>query len=476
MSGTKSSGIGPEQKKLIEIFLQAETDIINELARLRGQGLVDYHVEAALERVQRILAQMDSDAWEYTPKMIERQFYVKHPEARKPMEFPETAEKHRAAYENALALTLEQTAVVEALTMRMMGEVTEASATVMGNLTAALVGRREDDIFARIGLEQVALREATGQGTYRALPQFVDTLRREGVTAFVDKAGRKWSLHTYGAMVSRTTARQAGVLSSLTADPEHDLYQISSHSTSCPVCAPYEGRVYSKSGLDPDFPPLAAAFGKIDSDGPDTLVNTYLCIHPNCLHVLRRWTPAGKTPEEIQKIKDFSSPQKNPFSRDPRTEKQIKAYREKERARAQWLRDYRQWENYRVTLGDKVPKTFDTFLKHKRAGDEKYKAWRAAYREANGISTLSETLPLPPNMAGVVPKGTQIQKTRRIAGAGTSHVLRDAQYLADEFGGDPLKWEKKGGIIQGKYTNYDIHWYELDGVHRKEKVKGVKPL
>ena len=83
------------------------------------------------------------------------------------------------------------------------------------------------------------------------------------MTAFTDKAGRNWSLHTYASMVTRTTSRQAEVLAVLTADPEHDLYRISNHGTTCALCAPYEGRVYSKSGTAPDFPPLAAAFGKI---------------------------------------------------------------------------------------------------------------------------------------------------------------------------------------------------------------------
>ena len=63
--------------------------------------------------------------------------------------------------------------------------------------------------------------------------------------------------------------------------------------------------------------------------------------------------------------------------------KQIEAYHAKEAARRRWLADYRQWENYRMTLGNKVPKTFNTFLKHKRAGDDKYRDWMTAYKEAN---------------------------------------------------------------------------------------------
>lgn len=52
-----------ELQKLIAVFLKAETDIINEIGRLRSQGMVDYHAVAALERVQAILRGMESDCW-----------------------------------------------------------------------------------------------------------------------------------------------------------------------------------------------------------------------------------------------------------------------------------------------------------------------------------------------------------------------------------------------------------------------------
>ena len=370
-----------ELQKLIQIFLKAETDIINEIGRLRSMGNVDYHAVAALERVQAILRKMESDSWEYVPRMIEREFYVRVPEARR-IE-GETVQKHAAGYANAAALTGEQTAIVDRLAMNLMGEITDASMTVMATLQSALIGRVEPDVYRRVGLEQVATQQAVGRGVNASVPACVQALRREGVRAFTDKAGRNWSLHTYCTMASRTTSRQAEVLAVLTADPEHDLYMISSHGTTCGLCAPYEGRVYSRSGTDPDFPPLAAAFGKMDPAGPDTLANTWLNIHPNCLHVLVPWTTAGRTPEEIQKIKDFSNPRKNPFSVDPRSEKQIKAYRIKEAARRRWLANYRQWERYRETLGDKVPKTYQTFERHKRADDDKYQEWQKLYREAN---------------------------------------------------------------------------------------------
>lgn len=367
-----------ELERLIRLYLKAETDIINEIGRLRSRGLVDYHAVAALERVQAILRQLEADDWEYVPRLVEAQFYVRRPDARA---VPgETVEKHRAGYLNAKTLTSTQTDIVQRLTMNLMGQLTDAHSTVLAGLQSALLGRRtEPDIYRRVGLEQVAAQQAAGRGINQSVPAFVDALRREGVTAFTDKAGRNWSLHTYATMVFRSTSRQAEILSVITADPEQDLYQISAHGTTCALCAPYEGRVYSRSGKDPDFPPLSDAFGKMDPAGPDDLSNSWLNIHPNCLHSLRSWTPAGRTPEELERIRRFSSPKTNPYSRDPRTEEQIKAYRAKEKGRAKWLAQYHIWQKYRIALGDSVPKRFDTFMKHKKLNDSQYNKWKAEY-------------------------------------------------------------------------------------------------
>ena len=277
-----------ELSHLIRLYLKAETDIINEIGRLRSQGLVDYHAVAALERVQAILRQLESDEWEYVPRLVESHFYAHHPEART---IPgESIEKHRTAYLNAQALTSTQSDIVQRLTMNLMGQLTDGNMTVLAGLQSVLLGRVEPDIYRRVGLEQVAAQQAVGRGINQSVPVFVEALHREGVTAFTDAAGRKWSLHTYATMVSRTTSRQAEILSVVTQDAGQDLYQITAHGTTCRLCAPYEGRVYSKSGTDPSFPPLSDAFGKIDPAGPDDLTNSWLNIHPNASSRWMSWS------------------------------------------------------------------------------------------------------------------------------------------------------------------------------------------
>lgn len=124
-----------ELERLIRIYLKAETDIINEIGRLRSMGNVDYHAVAALERVQAILRKLENDSWEYVPPMIKKPFYVRVPEARRIL--GETGEKHLRAYTSAASLTSEQMDIVQRLTQNLMGEITDACMTAMATVQSA---------------------------------------------------------------------------------------------------------------------------------------------------------------------------------------------------------------------------------------------------------------------------------------------------------------------------------------------------
>ena len=351
------------------LFLRTGRQIIDEITRKRESGLVDYAEVAALQRVQKILQSMVDESWDYVPEMVEKIF--------------READKDAAGYANAGALTVTQTAAVQQLADNLLGEILQASQTAYETVQSFYtIARLESDPFRTAALNQVAAQEASGIGWTQTSARMAQELKNQGITAFTDKAGRKWTLSDYCNVATRTTARQAEVSAVLTAD-EHDLWQIVKIGSTCPVCAPLEGRVYSKSGLNPNYPPLTLAFGKIDAAGANDLSNTYLNIHPNCLHSLVKYTTIGKTEKQIQKDIDFSDPTLNPLDRDPRTKKQIAAYREKERNRRKLLNDMKQWKRYRAVLGDDAYKTFETFRKHKLANDEVYKRLQAEYRKQN---------------------------------------------------------------------------------------------
>lgn len=162
-----------------------------------------------------------------------------------------------------------------------------AAAVVAANLTTRLsdavllVGRRTDDAFRRVGLEEVgqgvvagATRREVSAAIHRRL---IDEAVTDATTGFVDARGARWDLGTYTEMVARTTMREAMTAGTLGRLQEvgHDLVTISSHGTTCDICGPYEGQTYSVSGDDQDYEQLP-------DGGPPW--------HPNCMHVITAGT------------------------------------------------------------------------------------------------------------------------------------------------------------------------------------------
>ncbi|WP_024348023.1 phage minor capsid protein [Lacrimispora indolis] len=357
------------------LFLKTERRLIAEINRKRSQEYVDYAEVAALNRTQQILQEMVDESWSYVPAMIEKIFYK--------------SEAAANGYKNAAGLTASQLGIVQQLSNNLLGDIVEASVTAQESIEESFqIGRREADKIREAALKSVVETKATGYGTGKAAASMSKELRSEGITAFVDKAGRKWGLQDYCNMATRATARQAEVSAILTADPDHDLYKIVKIGSTCPICAPLEGRIYSRSGTNPDYPPLASAFGKIDPNGSNDLSNTYLNIHPNCLHALVKYTTIGKSEAQIQRDKDFSSFEKNPITVDPRSKKQIAAYKEKVKNRQKLLSDYKQHERYRAVLGNDVPKSFEKFRELKYNDGEGWKSAQALYRKTNTYNKI----------------------------------------------------------------------------------------
>lgn len=114
-------------------------------------------------------------------------------------------------------------------------------------------------------------------------------LLTNGLSAFTDAGGKRWSLVTYCSMSTRSIASRSSNFGEIFADESHDLYYLVPHGGSCPICSKFEGKVYSRSGKNPKYPPLTSVFKKIDPNGADDLSNSYLTIHPNCRHKLVRY-------------------------------------------------------------------------------------------------------------------------------------------------------------------------------------------
>lgn len=431
---------------LRNLFLRTEQELIREITRKRAAGHVEYAEVAALERVQKILQNMVDTSWSYVPVMIEKIFYH--------------SDKDAAGYTNARTITgmrsVTQIAIMEQLANNLQGELMEMAGTAKRSVENVFtIAGLENDPYRKLALEQILRQEAAGKPWIKSSQDLVKELETNGITGFTDKAGRKWSMQAYGNMAVRTTARQAEVAALLTSD-EYDLWQITKVGTTCPVCAPLEGRVYSKSGTNPDYPPLTVAFGKVDPYGSNDLSNTYLNIHPNCLHSLVKYTTIGKSADRIQKDKDFSSIEKNPLSRDPRTKKQIAAYREKEKNRQQLLRDMKQHKEYRAILGNDVPKDFAKFRELKYNNSEKWDKFHSLYQDDKLKKKIRS-----PEVNKTIEEGKQ---GKHILGHknykdGRSYLkvsAEEAQRLVDQYAGTgQIKRDSKGHWTNKEFVSAD---------------------
>ena len=107
--------------------------------------------------------------------------------------------------------------------------------------------------------------------------------------------------------------------------------------------------------------------------------------------------------------------------------------------------------------------------------DAKSEAAASAAKAAKPITSLQETLDVKTEIVnGVVPKRSEIGSIREIAGGDSGKQLKVASFLSENYGGEPLQWRKMGGIIQTDNFQYDVHWFEQNGKHFEEKLKGVK--
>ena len=171
---------------------------------------------------------------------------------------------------------------------------------------------------------RAAVADATGvavvgaetriQATQRAL----DTLARTGITGFVDSAGRNWDLASYTEMATRTALGRAQVQGHIDRlqDNDRDLVIVSGHSGSCPVCAPWEGRVLSISGKASGYPPLADA-------------RAAGLQHVNCRHSVGLYLPGVtkpmRTQPESDRAAEYADRQEQRYM-----ERQVRAWKRRE--------------------------------------------------------------------------------------------------------------------------------------------------
>lgn len=125
--------------------------------------------------------------------------------------------------------------------------------------------------------------DSVEQATIRAVNEFA----AKGIVGFEDRAGRHWGMAEYSEMAIRTgmkLAQIAGFTQSALARG-YDLVIISDHQDTCSLCAKWERKVLSLTGLQADDPECDGWLADARAEG---------LFHPNCGHSMAVFVP-GET-------------------------------------------------------------------------------------------------------------------------------------------------------------------------------------
>jgi hypothetical protein len=142
-------------------------------------------------------------------------------------------------------------------------------------------------------ISEASAQVLTGVVTRRQAAQIaLDRFADQGVSGFVDSAGRSWDLASYTEMAVRSATGQAAVqghIDKLAAN-DRDLVIVSDNPDECEKCRPWEGQVLSVTGRTPGYPTVAEA-------------REAGLFHPNCRHGLGIWIEGLTRP-----MKDTADP------------------------------------------------------------------------------------------------------------------------------------------------------------------------
>ena len=163
------------------------------------------------------------------------------------------------------------------------------------------VGRVMEDEIRKAGLQASLEKVSSGRTVKQMQRSLVQMLEEKGIAAIEYMRGGKkcyMSLNAYAKLVARSTVHEARNTANINLGARigNDLVKMSSHFGSCPICEPYQGRVFSVSGTSPNYPALY--------DTPWS--SAYQNFHPHCFvsgtKVLARGVQAHSSRDYIGEI------------------------------------------------------------------------------------------------------------------------------------------------------------------------------
>lgn len=337
MAKKKKKPITVDRKveKLIEIYKEAEQRLIKTIAEKEVKGNVTTFYNEMLKQVQQEILRLQIYNTQWATDITKQLYIHAFEEA---TELLGVSDNFTQLHKDAIEILVDNT--VNGL-----------------NGAISLVGRRIEGTIRDIALKDASVKFATGQTIRQLKKELLNNLVSNNITCMKDKLGRDIPISAYAETVARSIVAETQNTSVKNVMKEYgyDLVKMTQHYGACSLCATYEGRVYSLSGKDERFPSI--------KNVPGFNVG-YNNIHPRCRHRIFPYI------EKYQDVKVDIKNSNKPFEVPKEKEASVKAYQEEQKEKAKLRNDRKQYEKYKLVLGEDAPKSFQGFLKMKNAKNQ----------------------------------------------------------------------------------------------------------
>lgn len=252
-------------RELDRIYYEAEREIAKQLSLFDIGNYQELRAMKTQERIDNLIKRLNRTAIKWArssvPEAYKKGYDVSITRleilgAMKNDEFPEKT--HEQSIENEADITMDVLIKAnQSIKMNVATFLYLARQAAMGLSQFQAFDMRDEELIA--GLLDEAMTEGETRGTAYKLIR--EHFRQEfGEAKFIRINGRNYNLRKYADNVAKTrlrTVQTKAVLNSC-KQYENDLVEVSDHGTTCVICIPYEGNVYSLSGSHPVYPFLDA--------------------------------------------------------------------------------------------------------------------------------------------------------------------------------------------------------------------------
>lgn len=363
---------------LIKVYRSAQESLVQTISEKEARGNLVNYENSLLNNIEFILSNADRYALEWSNDVIPGQYRNGVNEA------VSRLGKYNIEVPGYNAFARVHNKAVGILVRNTIEDLTDAS---------SFVGRQIRDNVRQAGLDAITQKLSTGATVRQTKLNLQRSLVSKGINGIRDKRGRMISLDAYASTVARSTTREA----TNTATMNHlqslgyDLVKMSSHATSCEICAVLQGRVYSLTGNTKGYPVLTSAYG------------SHANIHPNCRHVIFPYVAELADDREGDRV--FSN---RPFDIDPRSKAEMDRYNKVQKEKSILRNDRNQYQRYRLALGNDAPKSFAGFRSMKKADSERWSMIQLDYHRRNRLANNPNLL--LPNVSSATAADTKFTK------------------------------------------------------------------